>query len=294
MDFNTFIQMVKDALEERLGGTASVGIHRAMKNNGIVEERIAITRQGCKTAPLVDLQPYFQQYQSGQGFDECISSILEGCRSCGKDMEGLQETAQGMRDWENVKGSVFPFLLSRERNRELLGSVAYEEYLDLAICFYIRFPHHDGIAKIKYGYLQMWGISLGTLMAQALENMGHDGYGVIPLGQLVGEMAGEPPMEVDGGFPMAVLSNKGKMYGAAGMLDTGVLDSYAKAVGGDLYILPSSLHEVILLPALGGYVAEQLKAMVSDINSECVPTEDCLSDSVYYYSCSDKTVKLVA
>ena len=273
MDFNTFIQMVKDALEERLGGTASVGIHRAMKNNGIVEERIAITRKGCKAAPLVDLQPYFQQYQSGQGFDECISNILEGCRSCGKDMESLQEAAQGMRDWENVKGSVFPFLLSRERNRELLGSVAYEEYLDLAT---------------------WWGISLVPVRAMPLENMGNAGTGLIHLGIFVGEMAGEPPMEVDGGFPMAVLSNKGKMYGAAGMRDTGVLDSYAKAVGGDLYILPSSLHEVILLPALGGYVAEQLKAMVSDINSECVPTEDCLSDSVYYYSCSDKTVKLVA
>jgi hypothetical protein len=52
---------------------------------------------------------------------------------------------------------------------------------------------------------------------------------------------------------------------------------------GDLFVLPSSVHEVIVTPAAGGFTGFELERMVTEINKECVPEYEVLSNRVYYY-----------
>ena len=83
--------------------------------------------------------------------------------------------------------------------------------------------------------------------------------------------------------PMYVLSNKSRVHGAACILYPDILKDFAAVVEKDLYVLPSSIHEVILLPAEGTEDSEQLKLMVHEINESQVEDEEVLSDSVYFY-----------
>ena len=87
--------------------------------------------------------------------------------------------------------------------------------------------------------------------------------------------------------PMYVLSNKSRINGASCILYKDILKDFAMVVDKDLYVLPSSIHEVILLPSDGTQESEQLKEMVREINQSQVEKEEVLSDSVYYYRRSD-------
>ena len=82
---------------------------------------------------------------------------------------------------------------------------------------------------------------------------------------------------------MYVLSNKTGLNGASAMLYNGLIEQFAEKVNSNLYILPSSIHEVILMPYNEEYEIEELKKMVKEINSTQVPKGDVLSDSVYIY-----------
>ena len=83
--------------------------------------------------------------------------------------------------------------------------------------------------------------------------------------------------------PMWVLGNESWLFGAASLLYPGVVDSFARKVGGDFYILPSSIHEVILLPEGGRETRNQLYEMVAYANYRMGDKEKFLSGSVYYY-----------
>ena len=74
-----------------------------------------------------------------------------------------------------------------------------------------------------------------------------------------------------------------KMNGAACMFYPGVLEDFGKKLGRDFYLLPSSVHEVILVPADETVSKEALWEIVTDINRTQVAEEEILADSVYYY-----------
>ena len=86
-----------------------------------------------------------------------------------------------------------------------------------------------------------------------------------------------------------VLTNSRGYLGAAAMLYEGVLERFSARVGADLYILPSSIHEVILLP-FQGQKKEFLQEMVEEINKKEVPCSDILSNRVYQYSKKSGTI----
>ena len=82
---------------------------------------------------------------------------------------------------------------------------------------------------------------------------------------------------------MCILTNPVMYYGAAGILRTDLLEKFAQLKETDLYVLPSSVHEVILLPALDCWDVDELRQMVKSVNAGPVDKMDWLSDEVYYY-----------
>ena len=82
---------------------------------------------------------------------------------------------------------------------------------------------------------------------------------------------------------MYVLTTEGKTWGAISMLNNKALSELANLLESDLFILPSSVHEVIIVPADNEESAETLQAMVADINRTHVDPEEVLSDHIYRY-----------
>lgn len=84
-------------------------------------------------------------------------------------------------------------------------------------------------------------------------------------------------------IPLFVLSNRQRLQGAVCMFYPGVLKQFAGRIGRNLYILPSSVHEVLLLPDQGDRNRQELLRMVTEINENCVADCEILADSIYYY-----------
>lgn len=97
----------------------------------------------------------------------------------------------------------------------------------------------------------------------------------------------------DSGIPMYVITNRARTNGAGAILYPELLKDFATAIHKDLFILPSSVHECILLPVFGDENIDELKSMVKDINETQVAPEEVLSDSVYYYSMEKQCIELL-
>ena len=94
--------------------------------------------------------------------------------------------------------------------------------------------------------------------------------------------------------PMYVLTNDVKYYGAACILYDGVLKEFAESAGRDLYILPSSVHEVILLPDMGYEDVDMLKKMVCEVNDTQLSPDEVLSDTIYHYDRDTEDISMVS
>ncbi len=90
-----------------------------------------------------------------------------------------------------------------------------------------------------------------------------------------------------------VMSNAGKRYGAAGLLRAGLLGEFVGRIGEGFYILPSSIHELILLPcSIASLEVGELRKMVREINEAEVIREEWLSENVYYYGREKKEIRI--
>lgn len=94
--------------------------------------------------------------------------------------------------------------------------------------------------------------------------------------------------------PMYVITNKQNLYGAVCILYPDVLKDVAQKLDSDFYVLPSSVHETIAVPAenLDINHASSLKAMVREVNQSELTPEEVLSDNVYYYCRKKHTLSL--
>lgn len=105
---------------------------------------------------------------------------------------------------------------------------------------------------------------------------------LIDMAEVVREMVGDNEIPLE--KLMYILTNKKKQYGATCILYEGVLREIAQRLQSDFYILPSSVHEVILLPTNNDSDRKELTEMVLEVNNSILSKEDMLSDHVYYFS----------
>lgn len=92
---------------------------------------------------------------------------------------------------------------------------------------------------------------------------------------------------------MYVATNTDNSIGAAILLYDGVLKTFAEQTGGDFYILPSSIHETMFVPAYGKRDDAFMLSMVRNVNRENVAPEEVLSDNVYYYHAKTDCVEMI-
>ena len=89
---------------------------------------------------------------------------------------------------------------------------------------------------------------------------------------------------------MYVVTNQWAMYGANAIISAAFLRSCREQMGADLYILPSSVHELIVIPADEMGDKDEIERVVRDINGAVVVPEEVLADSVYCYNRKEKCI----
>ena len=294
MEYGTFKEEFRKRLQEELGEEAEVSFQSLERNNGRKEEGMEVRRKGCTIAPVLHLDKLYQDYQE--------SGSLQG--AVGWALKLLEEkppvnAVAVPKTWSAARGNIRPELVNYGWNRERLGHVPHRKFLDLAVTYRFEFPGiRDFQTRIRItdSLMEVWGAKEEELYQEAMKGLGNERFHIQPIAELMGGLSGKPSGEEsehseDMKQPY-VLTNSVFGYGAAGMLRQDLMEEFAKQAGGSFYILPSSIHDLILLPDEPSVNVECLKEMVKEVNKSEVAREEWLSEDVYYYDNEEKKVRM--
>lgn len=295
MEFTNFTTLVQREVEKRAGENYRVKLNDVMKNNGVVLRGITLMQDDSNISPTIYLNPYYDAYENG---DTTIGTVIdEVIDTYERNKINRSIDMKFFLNYETVRSRIIFKLINTEKNRELLRDVPYIPFHDLSIVFQCLVSEErfgNASILIHNVHLQLWKVNARELYECALENTPLlQGYELADMNTVLEEMKAlggiddEEIEDMQQEVPMYVLSNKSRINGASCILYKDILKDIAMVVDKDLYVLPSSIHEVILLPSDGTQESEQLKEMVREINQSQVEKEEVLSDSVYYYRRSD-------
>ena len=248
------------------------------------------------------MNAFLEKYEEGESWDSIIDKILMSYRN---GMPNKPVDMEFYKYFEKVKDRIAYKLINAEKNRELLTEIPHIRFLDLAVCFYYAFTHAtlgDGSILIHNVQVEAWNTDTVELMKLAQKNTRKMfDVELVDMENILAEMITREMPEgniegfnLKGIIPMKVLSNRRHMYGAAVMILPGVLQDIAEEMDASLYILPSSVHEVILMTDTGQEQPQVLRDMVMEVNATQVLPEEILSDHVYYYDRDKKEICIVA
>lgn len=288
MQYEEFVREMHTRLQERLKEDYEIREEEVIKCNDTRDRKLIFARKEkgeVQAVPSVSIKGFFEMHESGIPAEECERVLLR-CVEDAEARSNSEEWEEAVLSWEAAKNHVYPVLLSKERNSEFLKDLVWRPFLDLAVCYMLVLPINEGQGnmKIKKENLARWDIKEEELIAQAEENNLGQRYLLTDMDETLRKMtagskiAGKEKME---GAGMYVLTNQNNMYGAAKLLCKPLLEKIAD--GQSFYILPSSVHESILVPESAGIPGKALDEIVREVNSAVVAEEEVLSDHAYFY-----------
>ena len=249
MEFKDFEEKMMGLLRERFGETAEISVQDILKNNGVTRRGIRVVTEEERFTPVLYLDAAYERYLAGETAGEIFEGLMEHNDSQIREMETAWDfQPEQFADYSHVKEYLRLRLVNCEKNTELLRDMPYVRWNDLAVIFYYEIGDGQAQIQINNRHLALWEETVETLYQDAMENMKNCVPDeLFPLSDLIKRKAsswmGEEP-------PIHVLTNSTGRYGAAAMLYTGKIRELADSTGSDLVILPSSLHEVLLVPDL--------------------------------------------
>ena len=242
-----------------------------------------------RIAPTIYLREFFENWKWGRETLEEISReiLLQNAR---QERE-VDFSLDSFENYEKARGQVYFKLINYEMNKVMLTKIPYIAYLDLAVVFYYRLEkgNFQGATMLIHNCnLDVWNIDSRQLLEDAVLNTSRKlPYSFQGMDALIRELAGasnDEDMELYTGEEiMYVLSNQEKCFGAAALLYPHLLSHISKIFRKNFYVLPSSVHECILVPDQGQYSRIELTRMVREVNQSQVEADEILSDQVYYY-----------
>lgn len=294
MSYEHFCERMKDILQQYYGVESNVKLHTVQKVNGVVLHGITVMKEGISIVPTLYLENYYDELNNGMPLNDIVHRfILEYDKASICDDFDISF----FEFYEKVKPHLGYKLINYEMNRSLLKDVPHKRYLDLAIVCYCNIVD-DRIGKgtilIRNDHLDIWKIEKDILIRDSLRNMPvMFPSEMINMADLLRELYDDPAQLICGKLPLYVLTTRARMYGAAAILYSGELEAIAREVEDDFYLLPSSIHEIIILPKKYGTDEEYLSQMVDEINHEQVDIEEVLSNHAYLYSRLTKEITLL-
>lgn len=296
--FDKFVSTVAEEMEKRLH--KEIKTFTTLKNNDTKIVSLCTMVPGEHISPSINLSALFEVYEAGGNIKDILDEVENMLTS-----PAVPFPEPDMSDFDKMKSNIYFILVNKEKNKALLKETPHKEWCDLAIvfrCLVEDSKEKDAIASfiIKQNIIDAWNkkganVSTDSLYALAKENTPKLFPGTVRnMGDVLSDLLGDKaPKEVDYvNDTMFVVSNKTNISGASAILYDGLLDEFYKNSGGDFYILPSSIHETLLVKTDAGVEIPELKNMVQEVNGSQVAADEFLSDSVYYYD--GNTVERVA
>lgn len=242
--------------------------------------------------------------------------FAKSIRVLGSGGSGIRINTEALLNYESVKDKLVCHLVNAERNAESLANMPHTMICDLAVTYSVYLGKKDGnigSVTITNDLMKRYGVSVEELHRDALKSMDvvlpasfksmTDIMVEMMLPDLIRGGVDEVTAErmIRSQFPdhvgteMYVLSNKERCRGAAALLSDKAMREVVDALGSDFFILPSSVHEVIIIKPDGDVPKDyfnSLREMVCEVNGSCVADNEVLSDNVYVYDAGSHKLRL--
>ena len=283
MNMNEFLEDVMNNLKSKLGEEFELSVRKVTKNNGIVLTALNIRKEGDSIVPTIYMEGFYRLYETGSSIEYIAENILKNYFDAENDK--LTIDLSTITDWDNVKDRLCVRVISEERNTDMLNEMVWKDYLDLAVIPVIVFQSSDEkmqSIKVTLDIAERWGVDYDTIINTAISNT----KTMFPctarnLSEVVGSLMGCDMDDIPD-CHMKVVTNAYSINGAAAILDDELLQEIYEEFDCTYYIIPSSVHELIVIPS-GICDPDEIKSLVRQVNSTEVRDDEILSDNVYIY-----------
>lgn len=273
-------------MESQFQEGQKVLIQPVLKNNGTVYDGLIIIDPILNISPTIYLNPYYHRFLDGVSMEDIYSDILSTYQ---ENLPKEDFDISLFKDFDKAKERILVKLVNQERNSELLEEVPHIIFHDLAIifvCAICDFLDEYATILIHNQHLEMWGISLDELYEIGMENTPKLlPYSFDSMENVLKHLSdGTLPFVTD--IAMSVLTNQLKIHGATSIIYPGLLKRLANDLDDDIIIIPSSIHEVLIIPyqsTISKYSLLNFRDMIVQVNEEQLPDEEVLSDHAYLY-----------
>lgn len=280
------MKKLEKAVKCAAGTEYEVDFCETRKNNGVVLKSVSICRPGENIAHQIHIDEMLEMIAAGKmEVSEAVGLIVKGCREKGQEAEYFGQAVRRLSK-EKILGRVTGQMVNKAANAGMLMEAPHKTVLDLAMVYRMTLQESEyGTAAFLVSHVlcDRYGISFEELDSAAASNMDREGFMANTIESVLAEMAAHLDGMAVGACPMLIITNRKRLYGAAVLDYPEYFENLSEKTGSDLYILPSSIHEVIVVPDTGGD-PDELRKMVMEVNASELDKEEFLSDNVYRYS----------
>jgi hypothetical protein len=300
MKLNDYIEQVRLHIKEYLPKefqAAEIIMQEQSKNNDMHIHTMSLRHSNMNSCPLMGLEDYHELYQNGMEMEDNFRLIGRNYLSAMNNVKFQQEMDVS---YDYMKDKLFLNVVNAEKNQKMLDSVPHQRIEDLAVlyrCMVHSSGDNTGSILVNNKLLEGWGISKEALHEQAVQNMDrlftpefHS------MEYTIAEIMGAPYTETEAtqnASSMFVLTNSKGYYGASHLCNPEILKQISEKMDGDYLILPSSVHEIIILREKEDMDISEIQEIVGSVNQTVVSQTEYLSDSVYHYDSQNQTLSII-
>ncbi|MFA9463038.1 MAG: DUF5688 family protein [Velocimicrobium sp.] len=297
--FKVFCEELVAAMQEKMGSDYDIRMNHVVKNNGLELDGIVVLKKEEKTAPTIYINEYFLQHLEGRSMDSILTEIIQITKD--EEENSKSVSVQTLISFESIKDKIIYRLVNYEKNKSELKKVPHIRYLDLAITFHCLVKCEEeeiGTIRIHKSMMNRWKVETKQLWEEAKKNTPKlFPIQIRTMTEVIADVLKkeETVVSMEHDFPqseMYIFSNEAGINGASVLLYEDVIANFAYSNQSDFYILPSSIHEVILIPYQRNFSKNVLSEMVNDVNTTQVPMEDVLSNRVYIYHRNKNAIEM--
>ena len=297
MDYERFKEGFQDALKAELavrGADVELTARRVDKMNDSYDA-ITVRPVDSSIGVNISVEKAFAAYENGTPIPEIAEHFADAVEKGFR--ESPQVDLESLSDYEQMKSKLSMEVVSAEKNAELLESVPHERMEDMAVVYRFVLDQTDsgnGTILVTNQLLEQYGITKEQLRVDAIENAPEIRPSEIRgMSEVMSELAPSMIPEVaPEDEQMFVATVPDKIHGAGVIAYPNFMEDAAQKMGGDFFVLPSSIHEVLLVKDNGQMTAKELENMVKEVNATQVEPADQLTDHFYHYDSQNHIFEL--
>lgn len=284
MNLNEFTFRVCENLRDSLSMYDIEEIYEkeVVKNNGVIYKGLVLCGKDKEAAPTIYMEYYYGLYMQGTNMADITSLIIDNYKDSLRKLDDLEVKAN---DFEDYKDKLFIKVVNYEKNHVILEDCPFIPFMDLAVTFrYLVHKDENNISStiVKNILMDSWGLNTHTLYKIAYENTKKIFPPMLKKMSEILKLWSPQNLYVPDN-DIYVLTNECGINGASYITCKEMLEDFCRNKSSEYYIVPSSIHELILVPGNLEEDAESLKMFIKEVNKSVIDPIDFLSDNLYLY-----------